>query len=205
MNILEKQTKLLINKFRNGSQYNLKYSDIKQLVDTILQFEEVSEKNATPIVKIAKSFSIKVFKKNLDDDINSHIYLNGNTEEIYKVKKVIIVDKKQSIYQQRYLVAIELGKYLLDFLGNEKYSKNSFYHHQYKLDNTLSIDESYRFANAILMPEISFLRQYVIASNKLSYSKYIIRYLSKFFEVTESLVHTRINEIINWYKKSVKV
>ncbi len=45
--------------------------------------EFLSKKSSTPIVKIAKTFDFKVYKKILPKDISGGIFINGRTKDKY--------------------------------------------------------------------------------------------------------------------------
>lgn len=201
MGFLEERTKKVIKELHGSSETEWKVEEIQEIASIILEEEAVKIRQATPIVKIAKHYGIAVYKETLKAGIDASIFLNGTTTNIYEKEKVIVINRSKNLYWKRYFVAIELGKYILDFLDNPNYQSDSFYSHQYKYNNNDDI-LSARFATEILMPAYSFCRQYLIATenaleNKVGFSIYRNAYLSHFFEVPEVLIRTRIREIIN--------
>lgn len=190
MESIERKTKSLISKFCDSSGKRCKEKEIKSIVNAILEIEEVKLNQSTPIVRISEHYGLKVYKSNnLKSNVASKMSLNES-------KKVIIINKKETIYMKRYLIAIELGKYIFDFLSNEKYKSNEPYFHQLEYYENSSNNIEKRFATEILMPEISFLRQYLIAKESNSNVAFTYIYLSKFFEVPESLVRKKIRSFI---------
>ena len=196
MSILEERTKEVIQELHSKSVSEWKVENIQKIVNTILK-EEAVEIGPTPIVYIAMHYGFAVYKQNLKEGIDASIFLNGTTKNIYKKEKVILVKENEDLFWNRYFAAIELGKYIFDFLDNKNYQSDSFYCHQYNIEHNDDI-LSERFATEILMPTHSFCKQYLVAAEQQIYSlRYRYKYLSYFFQVPEVLIRTRISEIIN--------
>lgn len=194
-NYLEERTKNLIKELR--SKQLSKLEEIKKVSNTILEIQGVTKKQSTPIVKIIKQYNINVYKEKTNSGISALLLVNGRAIDIYGKEKVIIVSENEELYWKRYFAAIELGKYIFDFLCNDECNNNDYYYYQYEYKNHNDSTESERFAREILMPEHSFLRQYMIAMHEDSSRLFTEIYLSRFFEVPKSLIVARINEIIN--------
>ena len=73
-------------------------------------------------------------------------------------------------------------------------NKESFYT-EYKSVEARKEMLAYRFAMDILMPRKLFVEQYQVAVNESLSYYFVRRYLSKYFEVPESIVEKRIQEI----------
>lgn len=164
----------------------------------LLEFGIDSEDCATPIVKIAKAFGFKTYRKTLDDGKSGDISINGETKERYGYEKVIFVQKEDELYQQRFVVAHELAHYLFDYLGNPEYENGLLFTDTYMKDHHDSEHEqrANRFAAAILMPEEVFIKQYNIAQeyqNRL----FTRMYLSEFFETRQDSIDRRIVEVFS--------
>lgn len=192
----------LINRLEKNHLKNYEYSlseiDIvaKEILSKIVYY---SEDSATPIVKIAKEFGFITYKETLDDGLSGDIYINGKTEEEYKNNRIILVNKNDELFHQRFVVAHELAHYLFDFLGNSDYTDKSirFSDTYYKnMHESISEQRANRFAAAILMPEESFIKQYNIAKNIDKNRMFVIMYLSRFFETTMSSIERRIAEVL---------
>lgn len=194
--------KELINKLEQNHLIKHEYSlvEIDIIAKEILsKLSYYSEDSATPIVKIAKEFGFITYRETLDDDLSGDIYINGKTKEEYKNDRIILVNKNDELFHQRFVVAHELAHYLFDFLGNEKYKDTSirFSATYYKnMHETISEQRANRFAAAILMPGDSFIKQYNIAKNIDKNRMFVIMYLSRFFETTMSSIERRIAEVL---------
>lgn len=156
-----------------------------------------NKKIATPIVKIAKAFEVKSYIVDQNDNnIEGQLFINGTTKNLYGQDKVIIVNKKNDSYFNRFIVARQLGAFLFNFKEKNGYKdkKNVFidtyYSNQY-------CKEYERFATEILMPLNMFAKQYTVGAEELHYRIFVVKYLSCYFEVPEYLVERRINELTN--------
>ena len=105
---------------KDGYEYSL--GEIKQIANSILsELDYYSGKGATPIVKIAKEFDFKTYKQELTQGLSGDININGDTLERYGHDKVIIVNKEEELFHQRFVVAHELAHYLFEYIGNPEY------------------------------------------------------------------------------------
>lgn len=179
-------------------EYSLAEIDIiaKEILSKISYY---SEDSATPIVKIAKEFGFITYRETLDDDLSGDIYINGKTKDEYDNDRIILVNKNDELFHQRFVVAHELAHYLFDFLGNDEYKDTSikFSDTYYKnMHETVSEQRANRFAAAILMPEDAFIKQYNLAKSIDKNRMFVITYLSRFFETTMSSIERRIAEVL---------
>lgn len=153
-----------------------------------------------PVVRIAEKFGFRCFlKDNLDENISGNIYVGGTTRKVYDTDKVIFVSSKERVEQQRFVIAHELGHYLMDYLGSEK-SLNSklLFSKTYPKQDHDSQEEvrADRFAAELLMPAREFLRRYIQAMTASNNdSVYTISYLTDFFGVKQTSVRKRISEV----------
>lgn len=185
-------------------RYKKKYTalEIEHLADSILIENNPAELVApTPIVKIVSDFGFKAFKiENLGEDISGNIYIGGTTEKVFHHDKVIVVQAKEELYHQRFIIAHELGHYLLDYIGNPTFEdpKKLFSKTYIKAEHE-SFDDilADKFAAELLMPSRLFLQKYI---NIMDYSRnnivFTVTYLSVFFEVKKEKIIKRIAEII---------
>lgn len=181
------------------SDYNIK--ETEELADTILKIRNYFNTQAPPpIVNITRDFGFSVFKQhNMKSNISGNIYIGGTTAQCYPTSnKVIIVSDKEEYFQQRFIIAYELGHYLMDYLSNPEYTNNPgklfskpYYSNK---QNDLQTDN---FAMELLMPQHQFTTQYLFAIEESYDRRYAISYLSSFFKVTKSRVERRILEIMN--------
>ena len=158
--------KLLENlKEKNQIGYEYSLVELRNISNYILSLEaSYSGRCATPIVKIAKLFGIKTFKELLHE--SGDININGDTKKKYGYDKVILVNKTEELFHQRFVVAHELAHYLFDFLGNEKYNDiNILFADTYQKNKHETYPEkrANAFAAEIMMPKELFIKQYKIA------------------------------------------
>ena len=187
----------LKTKNENGYEYSLK--EITQIANDILgEIDYYSGRGATPIVKIAKEFDFKTYKETLKNGKSGDIHINGETKKKYGHDKIILVNKKDELFHQRFVVAHELAHYLFEFLGNPEYSdSNIIFVDTYKKDQHETPQEkrANAFAAEIMMPRDLFIKQYYIARREDSNRMFILMYLSRFFETSIDSIEKRIVEV----------
>lgn len=195
MTNLEKRTRDLMSELHSNPLQKWNSVEIRKIVDTILSAENVNMTMETPIVKIAHHYDIKVYQRAMKSNISAMLLINGKVQKLYGNNKVIEVEKFLDLDCKRYMVAIELGKYIFDFLGSSKFKSDDVYIHQYMKKKKNDIEKALIFAKEILMPQNSFAKQYIIADNINRNKIFIIKYLSRFFNVPIYLVEDRIKDI----------
>lgn len=126
------------------------------------------------------------------------IYIGGTTDELFNSNKVILVSDREEYFHQRFIIAHELGHYLMDYLSNHEYSDNpgKLFSKPY-YSNKQNDMQADRFAMELLMPQHQFTTQYLFAIEESYDRRYTISYLSSFFKVTKSRVERRILEIMD--------
>lgn len=195
----------LLNRLEENNKRGHKYSlsEINTITQEIISMVPYYPKaGSTPIVRIAKDFNFKTYKEVLDDNnLSGDININGDTLAKYGHKQVILVNKNDELFHQRFVVAHELGHYLFDYLGNSKYAddenikfSDTYYKNQHE---TLEEKRANRFAADIMMPKELFIKQYNIARNADSNRLFAIIYLSRFFETSMESIEKRIMEVLN--------
>ena len=148
------------------SEKNILFGDIIDDLSTNYKGENISEKDAvrianrildvshkivykggeTPIIEIIENFGMEVYRtKELDklypqDNVSGVIYINGRTQEIYHVDKIIFTSSFDPIGHQRFVMAHELGHYLFDYLCSSRY-----------VDNEDFFEETYKKGEAIII------------------------------------------------------
>lgn len=186
-------------KAKNEKRYEYSLSEIAKIANIILDnLDYYSDCGATPIVKIAKEFDFKTYKETLKPGKSGDIKINGNTAELYNHDKIILVNKKDELFHQRFVVAHELAHYLFEFLGNPDYNdKSILFTDTYKKDHHETPQEkrANAFAAEIMMPRDLFLKQYMIARRESNSHMFIVMYLSRFFETSIEAIEKRILEV----------
>ena len=130
-------------------------------------------------------------------NISGNIYIGGTTAQCYpNSNKVIIVSDQIEYFHQRFIIAHELGHYLMNYLSNPEYisNPNKLFTKPY-YNNKQNDSQADKFVAELLMPQHLFARQYIKAVERYYDRCYTLSYLSSFFKVTKSLIKRHIKEI----------
>jgi len=190
----------LVERLQNEPAHNYGINEAERLAGQVLEISG-HEVGATPIVRIANSIGFATLKeKNMPEDISGNIFVGGTTKDIYGVNEVIVVDEDEEYAHQRFIIAHELGHYLMDYLGSED-SQNPgiLFSRAYPKSNHDSAEEirADRFAAELLMPAKLFRRLYARAMDAFDDDLgYTISFLAKYFKTKKSSVERRICEVI---------
>ena len=183
---------------KNEKSHEYSLSEIRTIANSILNMTDYySGRCATPIVKIAKEFGFKTYKETLND--SGDIHINGTTIDEYGHNKIILVNKNDELFHQRFVVAHELAHYLFEFLGNPNYlDPNIIFVDTYQKNKHETPQEkrANSFAAEIMMPNELFIKQYNVARQEDSSRMFMLMYLSKYFETTIDSSEKRIVEVL---------
>lgn len=190
----------LVNYLRCNPANNYSIDDAERLARKVLEISE-HEVGSTPIVRIANNIGFATFKeKNMQKDISGNIFVGGTTKDIYGANEVIVVDENENYAHQRFIIAHELGHYLMDYLGSEDSNyPGRLFSRAYPKYNHDSLEEirADRFAAELLMPTKLFRRLYSRAMDASDGDlTYTISFLAKYFKTKRSSVKRRIDEVI---------
>jgi len=199
--IMETKVEILEKKLFSNSSKLYTIEQTEQLARDVLcacEFNDII--GATPIIKIANYFGFSCLKaNNMPDNISGNIFVGGTTKSIYNTDKVIIVGSDEEYAHQRFIIAHELGHYLIDYIGSpESENPSLLFTKTYPKVNHCSEKEirADRFAAELLMPSKLFTKQYIKAAEASDFNKkYIVSYLSTFFKTKKSSIERRINEV----------
>lgn len=196
----------LVKRLSNDSMDTCTSEDAFNLANEVLKiggYENII--GATPIVKIAEEFGFKILKaRNMPDDISGNIFIGGGTYKAYKANNVIVVGANEVLFHQRFIIAHELGHFLMDYLGSDISKDDSqLFEMAYKKNNHNLGDNSKSelradvFAAEILMPRKEFRKRYTEAMDESFHSNiYTLSFLSHYFRTKESSIRRRIQEVI---------
>lgn len=158
-----------------------------------------SHEHSIPVKTIAECFGFKVYaQETILDNAAGNIYVGGTTKKLYGHDKIIIVRKNENFAHQRFIIAHELGHYLMDYVGSslEKNPKKLFaqaYTNHGAGD--VKEDRADRFAAELLMPVDEFIAEYVkVMKSVESDKRFAIPTLAAYFEVKENSVRRRLVE-----------
>lgn len=153
-----------------------------------------------PIIEIAKQLGFTTFReKNLEKDVSGNIFVGGTTKEVYDTDKAVVVSDTEEYFHQRFIVAHELGHYLMNYIGSEdSKNPNVLFSRAYFKDKHNTKEEicADRFAAELLMPAKEFYKQYIKAMESYDHNRrYTISYLSNYFKTKKSSIERRIQEL----------
>lgn len=183
-----------------ASDYSISKAEL--LADEVLEAGGYSDiQGAVPVLRIVKGFGITPFSvTNLSAEFSGNIYVGGTTEDVYGTDKAIVVNDSEEPYHKRFIVAHEFAHYMLDYVGNKCYQDGMELFTKAYLKSGHDTEENERradrFAAELLMPAKTFLKYYanaILESNNLE--EYILTFLSELFEVKQSSVRRRIEEL----------
>lgn len=184
---------------KNEKRHEYSLAEIVDIANIILnKTEYYSHRGATPIVKIAKDFQFKTYSETLKNGKSGDIRINGETVHQYGHDKVILVNKEEELFHQRFVVAHELAHYLFEFLGSSYYKNPEvIFVDTYQKDQHETPQEkrANAFAAEIMMPRDLFIKQYNIAKRENNNRMFILMYLSRFFETSIDSIEKRIVEV----------
>lgn len=168
-----------------------------QMAQQILKKLNYSDKNiAIPIVKVAKSYGLKVYNEDFCESGESRIVgklLIGDISK-YDSGQVILVNRNEHIFTQRVVVATMLGSYVSYLIDRVVDQQNV--HPEDLSTSTLTYKEIYdkheEFVLNILAPNNIFINQYNTAVDSGLPSIGVMSYLSRFFEVPEDFVYEKV-------------
>lgn len=192
MTEIKEQYEAIINRLQSMKEENYSMKDIERLTNQILGVTSYYEYNGpTQIVRITEEFGIISYQKELENYVAGKLLINGNTENQYGINQVVLVNKRDGMFEKRIAVARGLAYFLLDYLGSEEEKKKTSILKDYYYKQELCYDEKriFIFVTSILMPRELFIQEYWRAVKELNGNvMFIIRYLSEFFEVPAYIV-----------------
>lgn len=181
---------------------NYKIKDAEKLARKVLDAGGWnSHERSIPIKTIAEYFGFKVYaQKTIPDNAAGNIYVGGTTNKLYGHDKVIIAAKNEKFTHQRFIIAHELGHYLMDYVGStlEKDSKKLFAQAYTKENHgagNIKEDRADRFAAELLMPADEFIAEYAKVMKSVEFDEqFAIPTLAAYFEVKENSIIRRLSE-----------
>lgn len=190
----------LVDSLQHNPANNYGINEAERLAGQVLEIRG-HEVGATPIVRIAKDIGFVTFKeKNMPKDISGNIFVGGTTKDIYDANEVIVVDEDEEYAHQRFIIAHELGHYLMDYLGSEdSMNPGILFSRAYPKFNHDSAEEirADRFAAELLMPTKLFRRLYLRAMDASDDDlEYTVSFLTKYFKTKRSNVKGRLSEVV---------
>lgn len=170
--------------------------EIEELANLKLQENNIFEPNFDLIKHLTEKEDFKIILENMESDTNGLVFINPKDDsEKRKISKLIAVNSKlqsQPNFAQRlrFIVAHEYGHSLLHYNG-----KTLFAHRSTSKKWRRNEREADYFAKCLLMPQAQIkqiLFEDLLFVDDISYK---VKYISKFFNVTEKKAKARIKDI----------
>lgn len=174
---IDSDAEILLNQFLNNPEYGL---------------SRVS--NKTPIIEIAKAMGFKIFTARFNDrNLSGTIGISKKLQGKYGSDKVIILNNQDTDKHILFTLAHEIAHYIFDYISDSsKEYSNSYRTNESKNDSEIRAN---RFAASFLMPASSFSNAYRALLKDGFDKEVIIKKLSDDFNVPETAVKIRIEEL----------
>ncbi len=146
------------------------------------------------IISLVKKFGFVVGNATLPDDDDGFIVVKKDIGDKFDIKtnKVIGVNRKRDLYEKRFIIAHEIGHYIL-----RNGSENEIFAHREnkkgKCDEENDVDY---FAACLLMPKDDFEKELTELENLGYKEAYIVEFLKEKYKVPPLSVIRRIQEVL---------
>lgn len=148
------------------------------------------------VVVIARMLGFAVGAAEMEDQSDGFIIVKEDDPDLLGLKagKVIGVNSKKDIAWKRFIIAHELGHYILHYDKNR--SKDGLYaHREHVKGKDEGENEADFFAANLLMPRKQFTEEYCKLDVHGADADMVIALLAKNFKVTSEMVARRIQEL----------
>ena len=161
-------------------------------------FKEINyniDKCPVDVINIAQKLGFVVGNAILNEEDDGFIIIEEGKNEIMGINtdKLIGVNSARSLEWKRFIIAHEIGHYILDY--KQKNLKGLYAHRDHKKGHNVSENEIDFFAANLLMPRDSFTNKYNIIKQIFSDNTDIINALANTFIVTVNMAERRIKEL----------
>lgn len=148
------------------------------------------------IVEIVKKYGFKILTAKMADNTDGFIIVNPGNKMLFHIpgEKFIGFNSEKTIQEKRFIIAHELGHYLLHYQAANKDGEMFAMREHIKGKDNNEQDVDY-FAACVLMPKEEFSKKYHMLKRKKESRQEIVKELAKIFVVEEESVDRRIEEI----------
>lgn len=155
----------------------------------------INEGSSVDVIDIAKRLGFVVGNAVLNEEDDGFIVVEEGKKEIMGIEtdKLIGVNSDRSLEWKRFIIAHELGHYILHF--REKNLNGLYAHRDHKRGHNELENETDFFAANLLMPRESFENKYKEIKQVYKNDREIVDILSKHFNVTVRMAERRIEEL----------
>lgn len=169
------------------------------LVDAGYSTDDCKDDNAddrvVDVIGIAQGLGFVVGNAVLNEDDDGFIVVDESRKEIFGIKtdKLIGVNSNRTLEWKRFIIAHEIGHYILDF--KEKNLEGLYANRYHSKGHSRRENAVDFFAASLLMPKNGFRSKYNEIKKKCSDSKEIVKELAKHFVVTVRMAERRVKEL----------
>ena len=174
----------------------MEVNKIEQSVLNMLDSIQYTISNySVDVIDVAKRLGFVVGNAVLNEEDDGFIVVEEGRKEIMGIKtdKLIGVNSDRSLEWKRFIIAHELGHYILHF--KEKNLEGLYAHRDHNRGHNELENEADFFAANLLMPRESFEKKYKEKKQEYRNDKDIVDALSKHFIVTVRMAERRIEEL----------
>jgi hypothetical protein len=146
------------------------------------------------ILEVVKKYKFTLVNALLDENDDGFIIVDNGKKNIlgFETNKLIGVNSSKTLPWKRFIIAHELGHYILEYKNSNKLQFAHRDHRKGKNERENDIDY---FAASILMPKDKFIDMYNTFNKPIINKNLLVNFLATQFQVTTKMVTRRIEEV----------
>lgn len=185
----------VFDEMRKENNYFKDFYDVEKIEIIATEIREMFGLKETPtqIANILNKVGFKIYSLEMDETLSGRIGIANEFKEILGSKKILQINSKDNRGHQRFTMAHELGHYIFDYDGHNRYA-NAYSLAEDDVNSPGEIRVN-RFAVALLMPKNIFVDKYTARKTLGLDEVSICKSLAEEFEVSETAVSKRIVEL----------
>lgn len=185
----------VFDEMRKENNYFKDFYDVEKIETIATEIREMFGLKETPtqIANILNKVGFKIYSLEMDETLSGRIGIANEFKEILGSKKILQINSKDNRGHQRFTMAHELGHYIFDYDGHNRYA-NAYSLAEDDVNSPGEIRVN-RFAAALLMPKNIFVDKYTARKTLGLDEVSICKSLAEEFEVSETAVSKRIVEL----------
>lgn len=185
----------VFDEMRKENNYFKDFYDVEKIEIIATEIREMFGLKETPtqIANILNKVGFKIYSLEMDETLSGRIGIANEFKEILGSKKILQINSKDNRGHQRFTMAHELGHYIFDYDGHNRYA-NAYSLAEDDVNSSGEIRVN-RFAAALLMPKNIFVDKYTARKTLGLDEVSICKSLAEEFEVSETAVSKRIVEL----------
>lgn len=185
----------VFDEMRKENNYFKDFYDVEKIEIIATEIREMFGLKETPtqIANILNKVGFKIYSLEMDETLSGRIGIANEFKEILGSKKILQINSKDNRGHQRFTMAHELGHYIFDYDGHNRYA-NAYSLAEDDVNSPGEIRVN-RFAAALLMPKNIFVDKYTARKTLGLDEISICKSLAEEFEVSETAVSKRIVEL----------